>query len=322
MDQQEPNKPQLPFNNLFLNSGLVHGRNEVWMYFFGILATVVGYLGFQLVFAMFLLVKLVNKGYTPEDIQKNEKLLTDPGITGIDRNLMLVFLMGMFVFGLFGLFVAVRRVHKKPILSIITAYRKFRYKRFFTAFAIWGSMVIILTIIGYLTEPEQFTIQFDAAKFFTLLVVCVILMPIQTGAEEIFIRGYLMQGLALIFKSGIAPLIVTSLLFGLLHMQNPEAVNYGWGIMFPYYAFFGFFLGFLALIDEGLELSWGIHLANNLISSLLITNPKGTLVTDAIFGVSEVDPAAELIAAVIMSSVTFIIFWLIYRWKNFNLILK
>ncbi|MCE3258491.1 MAG: family intrarane metalloprotease [Bacteroidetes bacterium] len=322
MDQQEPTKKQLPFNNLFLNSGLVHGHNQWWMYMFGILATILGYVLFQLVFVIILMFSLMKKGFAIEDLQANPELIMDLNVTGIDKNLMLALLLGMFVCGLLALFVVIRYVHHKPILSVITAYGKIRYKRFFTAFAVWGLMVTVLTLIGYFSDPTQVTIQFDPARFFILLIVCLLLMPIQTGSEEIFIRGYMMQGLALIFKNGLIPLIITSVIFGLLHMENPEAKTYGWSIMFPYYAFFGFFLGFLTLLDEGLELAMGIHFANNLVSSLLITTPKGTLQTDAIFLVNEVNPGSELIAAIVMSAVTFTIFWLIYRWKNFNLILK
>jgi hypothetical protein len=92
--------------------------------------------------------------------------------------------------------------------------------------------------------------------------------------------------------------------------------------MLPYYALFGFFLGLLTLLDEGLELALGIHCANNLFSSLLITSPNGVLKTDAIFVVDTENPAAELLVWLGMAAVSFTIFWLIYRWKNFNLIVK
>jgi membrane protease YdiL (CAAX protease family) len=131
-----------------------------------------------------------------------------------------------------------------------------------------------------------------------------------------------MQGLAQVTKSGIVPLIITSLLFSLLHMDNPEAKSFGWGIMFPYYALFGFFLGALTLLDEGLELALGIHCANNLISSLLVTTPSGVLKTDAIFIATNENPQADFIMWLIIASLSFIIFWLKYRWKNFNLLIK
>jgi membrane protease YdiL (CAAX protease family) len=147
-------------------------------------------------------------------------------------------------------------------------------------------------------------------------------MPIQTSTEEFIFRGYLVQGLAVIFKNGIVPVILTSLLFGIVHMANPEAKTFGWMIMLPYYTLFGLFLGLITLLDEGMELSLGIHCANNLISSLLITSPNGVLQTDSIFESKTEDPAEEFILWIIMAIITFTIFWLKYRWKNFNLMLK
>ncbi len=126
----------------------------------------------------------------------------------------------------------------------------------------------------------------------------------------------------MLFKNGIIPVIVTSLLFGLVHMTNPEVEKHGWGIMLPYYSLFGLFLGLLTLLDEGLELALGIHFANNFTSGLLITSPNNVLKTDAIFIAQTEDPASELLAWLVLAAIAFIIFWLRYRWKNFNLILK
>lgn len=321
--QQEPAaKPQLPFNNLFLNSAAVHGYNYWWMYVFGITAAFFGYLLFQIIIQIPLVAIALKNDISPSDLKENPAMIFDPEKMGIDRNIILALLLGMFVFALLGLYIVVKRVHKKPFLSIITAYSKLRYKRFFVAFGMWAMLVIITVVIGYYLDPTGVTVQFKPFEFLILLFVCVILMPVQTSTEEILIRGYLMQGLGLLFRNGIIPLIITSLLFGLLHMDNPEAKKYGWEIMLPYYGLFGLFLGALTLLDEGLELALGIHCANNLISSLLITTPNGVLKTNAILLVSSEDPATELIIWVCMATVTFIVFWLIYKWKNFNLIIK
>ena len=44
----EPNEPiaekKLPFNNLFLNAGVINGHNDWWMYVMGIVAAMFGYL--------------------------------------------------------------------------------------------------------------------------------------------------------------------------------------------------------------------------------------------------------------------------------------
>jgi hypothetical protein len=211
-------------------------------------------------------------------------------------------------------------------------------------------------MIGYFADPTGVTIQFDPVKFVILAFISVALIPVQTATEEIIFRGYLLQGISQttwrvpwplrivmgnnnpdllqnmdryyagisekIFRNGIVPLIITSFLFGWLHMSNPEARAHGWMVMLPYYASFALFLGAITLIDEGLELAIGVHCANNLISGLLVTSPNTVLKTDAIFVVANENPGGELLQWLVMATITFIIFWRKYRWKNFNLLIK
>jgi uncharacterized protein len=319
--QAAPEK-KLPFNNLFLNTGVVSGLNEWWMYVFGVCACIFGYFVFQMIMIFPLMSAAMSNGIDLDDIQRNPAILFDPAKIGIDKNLLLSLLLGMFVFACLGLYFAVTKMHRKPFKSIITAYDNIRWKRFFFAFGLWGGLIVLLTLGTYLVNSEGITVQFHPANFAILLVISLILLPIQTSTEEFLFRGYLLQGLAQVFKNGIIPLILTSLFFGLLHMENPEAKTFGWALMLPYYSLFGFFLGAITLLDEGLELALGVHCANNLISGLLVTTPNTVIKTDAIFSTTIENPPAELLSWFVMAGFTFIIFWLKYRWKNFNLLIK
>ncbi len=165
-------------------------------------------------------------------------------------------------------------------------------------------------------------LRFDFSKFIILLVVAVIFVPIQTATEELIFRGYLMQGFGLAFKNTIAPLIITSVLFGLMHGTNPEAKAHGLLLMLPYYIFFGMFLGMLTLLDEGLELAMGIHCANNLVSSLLITSKNSVLQTDAIFFTSVENPVNEFLMWIAMASLCFFVFYKKYKLTNFKLLIR
>ena len=77
------------------------------------------------------------------------------------------------------------------------------------------------------------------------------------------------------------PLLVTSVLFGLMHAANPEVEKMGFIIML-YYIGTGLFLGILTLMDEGLELALGFHAANNLIGALLLTSDWSALQTNSL----------------------------------------
>jgi len=79
-----------------------------------------------------------------------------------------------------------------------------------------------------------------------------------------------MQGIGVLAKNKWVPLIITSAVFGLMHIANPEVDKLGPVIM-VYYIGTGLFLGIMTLMDEGLELALGFHAANNLFTALLVT---------------------------------------------------
>tara|TARA_B100001939_G_C16563550_1_gene455448 strand:+ start:38 stop:490 length:453 start_codon:yes stop_codon:yes gene_type:complete len=96
------------------------------------------------------------------------------------------------------------------------------------------------------------------------------MIPVQSILEELIFRGYLMQGLTVFFKNRLLPLLSTSIIFGLLHILNPEIQKIGYGLLI-YYIGTGLFFGIVTLMDEGVELSSGFHVSNNLVASLLVT---------------------------------------------------
>ena len=315
-------KPKLPFNNLYLLSGLTSGFNQFWMYIVTLSFLLVGYVGYQALVA-FPLVELAKKnGITTEQIFENNNLIFDSDALHIDRNIILLLLFGMFVFAFAGFLIGLKAIHKKTLTSVLTGYQKFRFKRFWFAFAVWASMLVFTVLVSFIIEPGSLTFNFNAGGFIVSLLLMLVFMPLQTGVEEVVFRGYLLQGLSQIFKNGIVPIIITSVLFGLAHISNPEVREYGTGIMLSYYIGFALFMGVLTLLDEGLELAFGIHFANNIISSILVTQPHSVIKTYSIFEAKADDPGAEIILWFCMTAVTFTIFYVKYRWKNFNLIIK
>lgn len=309
-----------PFNNLFLIKGFVTGKNEWWMFLVGIFAAMLGYSLFQYI-TFYPLVSFARSNGV-EINMSNLIQLYNPDYIGMNRSLMLAVFGGMFVFAILFLWLALKFIHQKTMSSIITGFDTIRWGRYFFAFAVWGGLIIISTIISYLLMPGELELQFDAGKFTLLLITVIIFLPIQTATEELLFRGYLMQCLSLIFKNGIVPLIITSVLFGLMHADNPEAEAHGLLLMMPYYIFFGAFLGMLTLLDEGLELAMGIHCANNLVSALLVSSKNSVLKTDSIFYTSVENPGAEFIKWVVLASICFFILFKKYKLSNWKLLIR
>lgn len=311
-----------PFGNLYLISGLVHGLNRGWMYFLTIMLVLFGYFSYQVAILYPLLNLLRSNGYSESEIVENPSLVFDSAAVGLDRNILLLLEMGMFVFALMGLYIGVRRIHRKPFVSILTGFERFRIRRFWFAFAVWGSMIAIGVIASWLISPGDLRLSFNAQSFFFSLLILLVFMPLQTGWEEALFRGYMVQGLALVFRNGIVPLLITSALFATAHLGNPEVKKHGASIMLVYYCGSALFLGALTLIDEGIELAYGLHFANNFVSALLVTSPSSVIKPYAIFEATTEEPIAEILMWFGMAIVSFLIFRWRYRWKNFRLLIK
>lgn len=221
-----------------------------------------------------------------------------------------------FVISLVILLACVRFIHRQPILSVITARKNFSIHRFFLAFGLWFLIQGIFLIISYLSGTT-IKLQWEPESFFPLLLVSVIVLPIQTAFEDIFYRGYLFQGLTFSFKKAWLALLVLAFLFGLMHSGNPEVQLLGKGIL-VYYIFSGLFMGFLAHMDDGLELGMGFHFANNLFGTIILTNDWQVIQTKAIF----MDHSeayfgwGDWLALFTIHPAMVFIFYKVYRWKN------
>jgi len=218
-----------------------------------------------------------------------------------------------------GLLFWVKFLHRQSIRSLTTARKKVDWSRIFFAFLLWGSITTIFTLAAYYAAPENFVVNFDAAAFFPFLALAVVLIPLQTSFEEFLFRGYLMQGIGIFTKSRLLPFVLTSVLFGLMHVANPEVGKMGMTIMI-YYIGTGFFLGLITLMDDGLELALGFHAANNLVGALLVTADWTAFQTNSIFkDISEPSAGFDVILPVfIVFPILIFIFAKKYKWTNWN----
>jgi len=213
----------------------------------------------------------------------------DFAAVNLDANSGLVLLLLSFVGGLLALWLGVALIHKRKLKTLITPFQHIRWGRVGFGFGVWFILMAILEAASYFIDPSVYVFQLDWSKWLPLLGITLFILPLQTSFEELFFRGYLLQGLGLATNSRLFALAVTSIGFGAMHLMNPEIKEFGLGIMMPYYIGMGAFLGILTLMDEGLELALGIHAANNMFGATFVTFTGSALQTDAIFRVSEVN---------------------------------
>jgi uncharacterized protein len=213
----------------------------------------------------------------------------------------------------------VKFVHQQSIRSLTTSRPKVDWNRILFSFSLWSIITIVTTLIAYYFQPEDFVINFQLQPFLIFLVLAVLLIPLQTSFEEYLFRGYIMQGLGVVTKSRLIPFITTSVLFGLMHIANPEVGKMGY-IILVYYIGTGFFLGILTLMDEGLELALGFHAANNLIGALLITSDWSAFQTHSVFkDVSNPTAGFDIILPIfIVFPILLFLFSKKYKWHSWK----
>lgn len=240
--------------------------HDWWRYVLGLVIAIFGVFVFSIPHGLGVLYKTLEGGGIDQSKMGDTTYL----MSLFEPNVNLVFVLLPFAGGLLFLLLAVKWLHKQSITSLTTARPKIDWKRFWTIFFLWGILSSGLVLLDYYMAPEDYELNFKLQPFLILCVIAIILVPLQTSFEEYLFRGYLMQGIGVVTKSKWIPLIVTSVVFGLLHIANPEVDKLG-PIIMVYYIGTGLFLGIMALMDEGLELSLGFHAANNLFIALLVT---------------------------------------------------
>ncbi|MCK8519963.1 CPBP family intramembrane metalloprotease [Aquimarina sp. D1M17] len=288
---------------MYIKQGL-EGKLGMWKY----IPLPLGFIGFMV--ANYVLAQMMN-------IDSKEAI--DQQIQMIGKKGVFLLSMAPFVVFLGGLFFWVKVVHQQSIRSLTTSRKKIDWKRVFFVFSLMAGFIILSTGLDYYLSPEDYIFNFEPVSFFILLAMAVVLIPIQIGFEEYMFRGYMMQGLGLATKTRWIPLVVTSVIFGVMHAANPEVDTLG-PIIMVYYIGTGLFLGIMTLMDEGMELALGFHAANNLITVLLVTANWTALQTDSIL-IDTSDPGAGfqvLIPVLIIFPLFLFILSKKYKWTNWK----
>ncbi|MBT8265198.1 MAG: CPBP family intramembrane metalloprotease [Bacteroidia bacterium] len=283
------------------------GKTELWMFI----------LTAFLISGIFILNFILYLFTSEEDMEAAYAMMNE-----IPANINLIINLIPFAVLLVLLFVFVKFVHQRSLLSLTTARSKIDWSRI--AFSFF--LIVFLTVgsfaFSYYSDSSQIELQFDPLKFAILFIISIILFPFQIGLEEYLFRGYLMQHLGIIVKNKWFPLLFTSVLFGLAHSANPEVAEMGY-ITMIFYIGTGLLLGIMTLMDDGLELALGFHFGNNLIAALLITADWSALQTDAIFRYTAEEATSNALTDIVIPVLIFypiilFVFSKKYKWSGWR----
>ena len=292
------------------------GKNQGWRYLVGAFLALFtflipgGFISFRLLLA-----------YVQLDSDPETRLLSPsefaPGelpVVGISPLVLYVFYNLAFPFFLLGIYWAIRYLHGRSLRTLITPFRRISWIRIAQGFGVFFGLKVIEILASYAIAPEDFTLNvFRPRVFFTFLTWVMILTPLQIAAEELFCRGYLLQGIG--SKLGKwAGVLLTTLLFTALHGLNPEVSSQGNAegtlSILLYYFMVGAFLGWLTIKDRTLELALGVHAANNIATFLFVTSPNSAIPSPAIFSIGDIEAsfAALFFTAILLLAFSVIVF--------------
>ncbi len=235
----------------------------------------------------------------------------------LPQNTFLLLMFSSFAIGLAVLYLCIRLFHHRRFTEVVNGGRPLRWGHFFSAFGLYVLFVALFQGLLLLLDSDNYVWQYDARAFWSMLPVLLVCVPLQTLFEEFLFRGYLMQMAGVWTRRVWLAWLLPALVFGLAHSANPEVGAYGFFSMMLQYVLFGLIFGWFTIVDDGIEVSWGMHTANNLFLLLFFTTDYSALPTSALWRMEDAaptwyDPLSMLVVGLLV--------WLLlkrnYHWKR------
>lgn len=192
-----------------------------------------------------------------------------------------------YVGALVGMWFVARLLHKKTLTQVTTGRASFDYSRvLYAAFA--GLCVAIVVSLLYRLIPGVESAFQDQSlqEYLPLIPAVLIFVSIQSGTEEVFFRGYLLQGLSLLTRNRLVLALVTAILFTAPHLlTNPDRGVIEFTLLTLWLMPPGILLAVLTLLDGGVELAVGYHAIHNAFNGLIANVELGGASSSSLFAV-------------------------------------
>jgi len=167
-----------------------------------------------------------------------------------------------------GALLAVRFLHGRGFLTLLFVdARQFR-RHAVVAFHIIVPIFTAFILVSVAIAPPIAKTPF--VQWLSLMPFALVLLLIQTSAEEIVFRGYLLQQLAARFQSRWVFMVSPSVLFGLLHYDPSELGPNAWLVVLDT-TIIGFIAADLTVRTGNLAAAIVFHFVNNVFALLLVS---------------------------------------------------
>ncbi len=164
-------------------------------------------------------------------------------------------------------FLVVRLLYQQPFRRILTANNRLNWKLLAQGFALYFLFLLVMaTLTGYLVDGSSFLTGAELPHGSGTAAIGLIGGTIlSAAAEEVFCRGYILQGLGLLTQNRILLASASGFLFAVHHLPLAGSNE----MLFLLACFeIGFYLALLTLKSNGLELAIGMHSAHNFALTL------------------------------------------------------
>jgi uncharacterized protein len=292
--------------NLFLDNA-DYGKNSWWRY---ILTSFASWLG-PIILILIILIPYFILFY-PSKIGSAEEVFNN-----FNPIILLLFFGVYYALSFLLFYIFTRIIHHKKLIIFINTLSKVRWLKILKGAGLWFALMGIALLIQVIIYPSSVKLSFNPT-FFTLLVLSIIIYSIQASFEEIFFRGYLMQGIGLITRKPVIPLLITSALFALGHFFNGSDNLNGLGMVINMFIF-GMTMAIITLGENSLETAMGVHIANNIFLTTII---NGTGIFNNLPSLLTIEAGSAMIipSFILLPILLFIVFR--GKWDKIQLISK
>lgn len=197
-----------------------------------------------------------------------------------------------------------RYVLKRPVSMLINASGRIETRRIAGGFGVWFGISLVSSGVDFALNASDYRWTFSAVGFIPYCLVVLLLLPLQTSAEEFFFRGWLLQWANAWHPVG--KVVLSGLVFALPHLGNPEAADHELWALTAWFIL-GAGWAFVSIRDGGIERALGAHFANNFYSLLIVAYDGAVLPTSALVTTSQLNIEGTAIALAIATSLFVVI---------------
>ena len=203
-----------------------------------------------------------------------------------------------FMFLFLGVLLTVRFVLGRSARTVVTGRPRVSIARILVGAGVYAGLLAVSSLVDALLHPGAYQATFSAERFIPAAIVVLLLIPVQSSAEELLFRGYVIQWTSLATDRpgrSAKPLVriavlscVSGIVFALPHLGNPEAKGaqaYAWLVWF----FLGAGWAWASILDGRIELAIGAHIANNIFGILIVGYSASVVPTAGIWTTSVLD---------------------------------